>query len=97
MPWPVLRSPRNTGHGFFRFLNLAHRGASRSALQERLAISTIAARARPPTTTNFTTDDLVVIMQATLAGQGLDMPRATVAELTRRQLWLFARQGLLTA
>ena len=43
-----------------------------------------------------TIDELAALMQATLAGQGMDLPPANVAELTRQQLWRFARQGLLT-
>jgi SAM-dependent methyltransferase len=43
-----------------------------------------------------TIDELAALMQITLAGQGMDLPPATVAELTRQQLWRFARQGLLT-
>ncbi|MHB1353582.1 MAG: methyltransferase domain-containing protein [Thiobacillus sp.] len=34
-------------------------------------------------------------MQAWLAAAGVDLPEETVGELTARQLWLFARQGLL--
>ena len=40
-----------------------------------------------------TIDELVAIMQATLAETGL--APETVGELTHQQLWLFARQGLL--
>jgi SAM-dependent methyltransferase len=43
-----------------------------------------------------TIDELAALMHATLAGQGMDLPPADVAELTRQQLWRFARQGLLT-
>ena len=43
-----------------------------------------------------TIDELAALMQATLAGQGMDLPQENVAELTRQQLWRFARQGLLT-
>ncbi len=42
-----------------------------------------------------TIEELVAIMQATLARAGLELAAATVNELTHRQLWLFARQGLL--
>ena len=42
-----------------------------------------------------TLDELAAAMQQTLAAQGVDMPLATVGELTQQQLWLFARQGLL--
>jgi SAM-dependent methyltransferase len=44
-----------------------------------------------------TIDELAALMHAMLVGQGLDLPQADVAELTRQQLWRFARQGLLTA
>lgn len=40
---------------------------------------------------------LVPEMQRALAEQGLELPLATVHELTLRELWLFARQGVLTA
>jgi len=42
-------------------------------------------------------EDLVAAMQARLSEAGVALPRETVAELTQRQLWLFARQGLLTS
>jgi hypothetical protein len=42
-----------------------------------------------------TIDALAVIMQARLADAGEDQSLETVSEMTRRQLWLFARQGLL--
>jgi hypothetical protein len=42
-----------------------------------------------------TVDELVVAMQAVLADAGLTLPAEAVTELTHRQLWLFARQGLL--
>jgi SAM-dependent methyltransferase len=42
-----------------------------------------------------TVDELAAQMQATLAQSGLDLPLARLNELTRQQLWLFARQGLL--
>jgi hypothetical protein len=42
-----------------------------------------------------TVEELAVAMRQTLAAQGLELPRETVGELSRRQLWLFARQGLL--
>jgi len=42
-----------------------------------------------------TIEELVTIMQATLARAGLELAPETVNELTHRQLWLFARQGLL--
>ena len=44
-----------------------------------------------------TIDALAVIMQARLADAGEDRSLETVSEMTRRQLWLFARQGLLVA
>lgn len=44
-----------------------------------------------------TLPELAAVMQQTLAMQGLDLPLETVGELTRRQLWLFARQGVLVA
>jgi hypothetical protein len=44
-----------------------------------------------------TLDELAAAMQQTLAAQGLDMPLATVGELTQQQLWLFAHQGVLVA
>ena len=44
-----------------------------------------------------TIDALAVIMQARLADAGEDQSLETVREMTRRQLWLFARQGLLVA
>jgi len=44
-----------------------------------------------------TIDELGAAMQHMLAEQGRDMPLETVGELTRQQLWLFARQGLLVA
>jgi len=40
-------------------------------------------------------DELTDNMQATLAQSGLDRSRETIRDLTHRQLWLFARQGLL--
>lgn len=43
-----------------------------------------------------TAEELAAMMHAALAEQGVDLPPATVAELTNQQLWLFARQGLLT-
>ncbi|HMA10562.1 MAG TPA: hypothetical protein VKO83_01660, partial [Steroidobacteraceae bacterium] len=42
-----------------------------------------------------TSDELAALMQQALAGQGLDVPPQSAAALTQRQLWLFARQGLL--
>ncbi|MBI3430689.1 MAG: methyltransferase regulatory domain-containing protein [Hydrogenophilales bacterium] len=42
-----------------------------------------------------TIDTLTGIMQARLADAGGDQSLETVREMTRRQLWLFARQGLL--
>ena len=42
-----------------------------------------------------TIDALAVIMQANLADAGGEQSRETVREMTRRLLWLFARQGLL--
>ncbi len=44
-----------------------------------------------------TVEDLAVAMQDMLQEAGTVLPRETIVELTRRQLWLFARQGLLTA
>lgn len=44
-----------------------------------------------------TIDALAVIMQARLADAGGDRSLETVREMTRRQLWLFARHGLLEA
>ncbi len=46
---------------------------------------------------HHTIDELAVAMQGVLAEAGLTLPSETVAELTHRQLWLFARQGLMTA
>lgn len=43
-----------------------------------------------------TAEELAAMMHTTLVEQGVDLPPATVAELTNQQLWLFARQGLLT-
>ncbi|MFP5404605.1 MAG: methyltransferase regulatory domain-containing protein [Gammaproteobacteria bacterium] len=40
-------------------------------------------------------DELVALMQARLAAAGVSLPAVQVCELTHRQLWLFARQGLL--
>jgi SAM-dependent methyltransferase len=42
-----------------------------------------------------TLDELATHMQATLTQSGREMPLDQVNELTCRQLWLFARQGLL--
>jgi hypothetical protein len=42
-----------------------------------------------------TLDELAVFMQATLAESGLQVPLERVNELTRQQVWLFSRQGLL--
>ncbi len=42
-----------------------------------------------------TADELAAAMRRTLAAQGLELPLETVGELSRRQLRLFARQGLL--
>ena len=42
-------------------------------------------------------DELAQAMQAELARTGLELPRETALDLTLRQLWLFARQGLLLA
>jgi SAM-dependent methyltransferase len=44
-----------------------------------------------------TIQDLAAAMQEMLSEAGTDLPPETVIELTQRQLWLFARQGLLTA
>ena len=44
---------------------------------------------------HHTLDELVSLLQPTLAEVGLDMPREIVRDLAQRQLWLFARQGLL--
>lgn len=43
-----------------------------------------------------TVDALAARMQATLAHSGPEVPLERVKELTWQQLWLFARQGLLT-
>jgi SAM-dependent methyltransferase len=43
-----------------------------------------------------TLPDLVCAMQAWLGAAGFDLPVDRVGELTARQLWLFARQGLLS-
>ncbi|MDQ1315829.1 MAG: hypothetical protein QG662_1938 [Pseudomonadota bacterium] len=42
-----------------------------------------------------TVEELAAAMRRILAKQALDLPLETVGELTRQQLWLFARQGLL--
>ncbi len=42
-----------------------------------------------------TPDQLVAWMQERLAENGLALPREQIAELTRRQLWLYVRQGLI--
>jgi hypothetical protein len=42
-----------------------------------------------------TVDQLVDAMHAALAERGWGESRETLNELTRQQLWLFARQGLL--
>jgi Predicted methyltransferase regulatory domain/PKMT, C-terminal winged helix domain len=42
-------------------------------------------------------DQLAAVMQATLAQAGLQQSREAIQEMTQRQLWLFARQGLLVA
>lgn len=42
-----------------------------------------------------TVADLVAAMEAVLRDAGVTLARETIAELTHRQLWLFARQGLL--
>ena len=44
-----------------------------------------------------TLDELTTRMQSLLAQAGMDCTLETLRELTHRQLWLFARQGLLTA
>ena len=44
-----------------------------------------------------TVEELVAAMHEALREAGTALSRETVSELTRRQLWLFARQGLLTA
>lgn len=44
---------------------------------------------------SHTIAELAASMQITLAEAGLELAPATVNELTHRQLWLFARQGLL--
>lgn len=41
-------------------------------------------------------DEIASVMRATLAQSGLDLTQETVAELTHRNVWLFARQGLLS-
>jgi SAM-dependent methyltransferase len=43
-----------------------------------------------------TIQDLAAVMLDMLRAAGTDLPQETVGELTKRQLWLFARQGLLT-
>jgi hypothetical protein len=43
-----------------------------------------------------TIQDLAAAMREMLREAGTALPRETVIELTQRQLWLFARQGLLT-
>ena len=43
-----------------------------------------------------TADELAAVMRVTLAKAGVDRSPETVSELTHRQLWRFARQGLLT-
>jgi len=43
-----------------------------------------------------TIEALAADMQAALATDGMALSRETVSELTQRQVWLFARQGLLT-
>ncbi|MGE5318547.1 MAG: methyltransferase domain-containing protein, partial [Hyphomicrobiaceae bacterium] len=40
-------------------------------------------------------DELAAMMQAALAEEGLQPSRQAVTEMTRRLLWLFARQGVL--
>lgn len=40
-------------------------------------------------------DELAVWMQTQLAENGLALPREQIEELTRQQLWLYVRQGLL--
>lgn len=42
-----------------------------------------------------TVDELAAIMRAALADAGQDLPLEAVRAMTHRQLWLFARQGLL--
>src|SRR5574340_1116578 len=42
-----------------------------------------------------TIEDLVAAMEVMLREAGMALPHETVGELTQRQLWLFARQGLL--
>lgn len=44
-----------------------------------------------------TVDELAAAMREALASQGVDLPADTIDALTQRQLWLFARQGLLLA
>ena len=43
-----------------------------------------------------TIDELTTLMQAALAQAGMEKSHETISELTHQQLWLFARQGLLT-
>ena len=43
-----------------------------------------------------TINQLKTLMQAALAQAGLEKPHETISKLTHQQLWLFARQGLLT-
>lgn len=45
---------------------------------------------------SHTIDELAGIMQATLAGSGVELSRETVRDLIQGQLWLFSRQGLLS-
>lgn len=43
-----------------------------------------------------TLNELAAVMQATLAEARVDRSLKNISDLTRQQLWLFARQGLLT-
>jgi hypothetical protein len=44
-----------------------------------------------------THNELVAVMQATLAKAGVERSLENVSDLTHQQLWLFVRQGLLLA
>ncbi len=44
---------------------------------------------------SHTVDELIILMQVTLAEMGLEQSLEHVSERTNPQLWLFARQGLL--
>jgi hypothetical protein len=40
-------------------------------------------------------DEMASLMRVPLAQSGVELPQQTLAELTHRHVWLFARQGLL--